>query len=340
MAAEYVHQMDALEYLKTLPDASVDAVITDPPYFRVKGAAWDRQWADRATFLQWVGGLAAEWRRVLVPNGSLYCFASPQLAARVEVAVEDAGFVILNNLTWVKPNNTVGRASRDALTQFHTADHERIVFAQPLKRHNGERDALRAYANAQHELARLVYAPIREYLAGERDRAGWVDRDIDKALGCNGMAGHWFGGSQWCLPSRERYAQLQHLFNGGGDYDYLRRDYEDLRRDYEDLRRPFNLGSSSTSRPAGGVWSFGMHNATDKNRHICQKPLPLLRHMIETSTRPDALILDSFAGSGSTGVAAVQLGRRFVGTELDPEWAQRAEAAIQAAADPAQPPLF
>lgn len=51
--------------------------------------------------------------------------------------------------------------------------------------------------------------------------------------------------------------------------------------------------------------------------HPTQKPVALLRQLIESTSRPGDTVLDPFAGSGSTGVAAVEAGRRFLGIELD-----------------------
>ena len=52
-------------------------------------------------------------------------------------------------------------------------------------------------------------------------------------------------------------------------------------------------------------------------KHPTQKPVVLMKHFIKTLTNPGDLVLDPFMGSGSTGVAAQELGRRFVGIELD-----------------------
>jgi len=46
-----IHNGDCLDVLPTLPAASVDLILTDPPFFRVKSEAWDRQWATPAEFL-------------------------------------------------------------------------------------------------------------------------------------------------------------------------------------------------------------------------------------------------------------------------------------------------
>jgi DNA modification methylase len=59
------------------------------------------------------------------------------------------------------------------------------------------------------------------------------------------------------------------------------------------------------------------------------KPIELMRWLIRLVTPPSGLILDPFAGSGTTGCAAALEGFRFVGIERDPEYAKIAEARIR-----------
>ncbi len=56
--------------------------------------------------------------------------------------------------------------------------------------------------------------------------------------------------------------------------------------------------------------------------HPTPKPVELPAHFINLHTAPGDLVLDPFMGAGTTGVACVRLGRRFVGIELDPHWHQ------------------
>jgi DNA modification methylase len=70
------------------------------------------------------------------------------------------------------------------------------------------------------------------------------------------------------------------------------------------------------------------------DEHPTQKPVQLAEHFIKLHTRPGDLVLDPFMGSGTTGVACVRMGRRFIGVEIDPGYfaiAQRriAEAQLQ-----------
>ena len=65
---------------------------------------------------------------------------------------------------------------------------------------------------------------------------------------------------------------------------------------------------------------------TRESTHSAEKPVELLKLFIEQSTAPGELIFDPFCGSGSTGVAALQCGRRFLGFEVDEKWARIAQS--------------
>lgn len=60
-------------------------------------------------------------------------------------------------------------------------------------------------------------------------------------------------------------------------------------------------------------------NSSEKTGYPTQKPLGIIRRIIRASSRPGDLVLDFFAGSGTTGVAALELGRRFVLVDNNPE---------------------
>ena len=59
------------------------------------------------------------------------------------------------------------------------------------------------------------------------------------------------------------------------------------------------------------------------------KPVALLRQYIELTTSIDDVVLDPFMGSGSTGVAALELGRRFIGIEISEKYYQIAKERIE-----------
>lgn len=66
-----------------------------------------------------------------------------------------------------------------------------------------------------------------------------------------------------------------------------------------------------------------------EGKHPTQKPLSIMRYLIETLTNPNDVVLDPFMGSGSTCVAAKQTGRRFLGIELNEEYYNIAKARIE-----------
>ncbi len=333
---------DALAVMASMPDNSVDLIATDPPYFKVKGEWWDRQWDNPAAFIDWMGQLAEQWARILKPNGSLYVFASPKMAARVEVKIGER-FNVLNRIRWVKDAGWHNKTDEATLRSW-LSPWEEVIFAEHYGADNIAKGEA-GYAAKCDEVRGFVFEPLRAYLDGERQRAGVSKVQVNEAWQQwknspgGGMASHWFSASQWALPTRENYEWLRDVFarlNHGGeylrrdyeylrrDYEDLRRDYEDLRRDYEDLRRPFQV---TADVPYTDVWTFKTVTAYP-GKHPCEKPLPLMEHIVKASSRPGAVVLDCFCGSGSTGVAARRLGRDFIGIEIDAKWAARARERI------------
>ena len=94
-----------------------------------------------------------------------------------------------------------------------------------------------------------------------------------------------------------------------------------LRAEYEDLRRPFNV-AADTGRPFRAVWTYPPVESY-AGKHVCEKPLAMIRDMVETSSRTDGVVCDPFAGSGVTLAACHQTGRRALVNDGDPKWADR-----------------
>ena len=84
-----------------------------------------------------------------------------------------------------------------------------------------------------------------------------------------------------------------------------------------------------------GVFTFNKSNGTGPNEHPTQKPVRLMLELVRLFTDQIDIVLDPFCGSGTTGVACVQTGRRFIGIELEEKYAAIARRRIADAA-----PLF
>lgn len=81
----------------------------------------------------------------------------------------------------------------------------------------------------------------------------------------------------------------------------------------------------------GGSAAYWEHASEQRNRiHPTQKPVPLMAELIEQFTQPGDVVLDPFNGSGTTGVAAIKLGRRYAGIEMSVEYADAARRRLMA----------
>jgi len=99
----------------------------------------------------------------------------------------------------------------------------------------------------------------------------------------------------------------------------------------------FWCGGGHTSWNGGGKAGVFTHNGRGTKSHPTEKPLSLMRELIQLFTNPGDVIFDPFMGSGTTGVAALECGRRFIGAELD---AGYFETAVKRMADVREVPAL
>lgn len=184
---------------------------------------------------------------------------------------------------------------------------ERIIFAESAKK-----------PSQRH----FHFEPIRKYLDDTVRGAGVTSKQVDAATGTQ-MSGHWFGRSQFSLPSAKHYATLQQLVPGLKPYAELKAEYDAIRaRHRSESRGRGRHFAVSKEVPYTDVWDFPVVNYYP-GKHPCEKPAALMEHILSVSSRPGDLVLDTFLGSGSTALAAERLGRRLIGCEIgEQEFAQ------------------
>ena len=342
-AVNKIECVDALAFMRSLPDACVDLVLTDPPYYRVKAEAWDRAWPTPAAFIAWLSEIADEWRRVLKPNGSLYCFASTEMAARVEVMLADR-FNVLNRITWAKPAySTKAEMNATETQRAYFPTSEAVLFCEQI----GADSQAKGEAGYEAACEGAKTSVIGAYLRAEFGRAGVTSKQIaalfpSRTGGLTGCVSNWLLG--YNIPTPDQYAEMREFCNAhGGDYlrreyedlrreyEDLRREYEDLRREYEDLRRPFTV---SKSVPYTDVWHYRTE-PHGEGKHPCEKPYRMAEDIVLASSRPGGVVLDTFCGSGVFLQAAKANGRAYLGCDADPRWVEvarkRAEGLIKTA---------
>jgi DNA modification methylase len=168
-----LHHGDCRQVLASLPDCSVDSVVTDPPYeLGFMGKAWD------GSGIAYSVEMWAEVLRVLKPGGHLCAFGGTRTYHRMACAIEDAGFEIRDSLHWV-----YGSGFPKSLDVSKAIDKQRDDRAD-------------------------IYR-VTAWVRGARDAAGITNRDIDAAFGFAGMAGHWTSAkSQPTVPTLEQVPLL------------------------------------------------------------------------------------------------------------------------------------
>ena len=313
-----LHHGDSLEILPTL-DVQADALLTDPPYFKVKNEDWDRQWAKPDEFLRWIGSFLDAAKPLLAPHASVWVFASPQLATDIEITVRDR-FRVLNNIRWTKQAGWHQKASLDTIRSFLTP-WEGIIFAEQYS------EAMRG---KQLDEAKSVWSAIGGKLRSAREEAALTREEVAASftVGHKNIAGAKARVSAWEIGNERITARAFAAITQSCDvpwasYEVLSAEYDEAdanrKAELDRTRRPF---TPTTRALANDIWDFAPVRPYP-GKHPCEKPAPLLRHMIETSTRPGALILDPFAGSGSTLEVAAATGRHAIGIEKSEEYCEK-----------------
>ena len=164
---------------------------------------------------------------------------------------------------------------------------------------------------------------VKEYLIKEKDKAyakGWTDKTLrqlcEVSLKGGGLLCHYWGVGQWMMPTEKRYIKLQ-------ETGFFKRSYSELKKDNEKLQATFNLWEGKKHKS-----NILKYKKDYTGQHPTQKPVLLLEDLIKTFSNEGDLVVDLTMGSGSTGVAAKNLNRNFIGIELDDKYFEIAENRI------------
>ena len=95
----HLHQGDALEFIRSLPDRSADSMVTDPPAgIGFMGREWDKDKGGRENWIEWLAAIMVEARRVLKPGSHALVWALPRTSHWTALALERAGFELRDSL--------------------------------------------------------------------------------------------------------------------------------------------------------------------------------------------------------------------------------------------------
>ena len=328
-----LHHGNCLDILRTMPDASVDAVVTDPPYgLSFMGKRWDY---DVPSVEIWEQCL-----RVLKPGGYLLAFAGTRTQHRMAVRIEDAGFEIRDMIAWMYGSG---------FPKSHNLQDDRQGWGTALK------PAMEPITMARKPFKGTVADNVQAYGTGAINIDGCripVDENdpVNKAV--------------WHCKPQQVYGQYADHVDGvtrsaappelgrwpanvlhDGCEDVLRGIGEAARFFYtpkackEDRDDGCEMMEAMPSRCMENPDTRGRPIPTKSNFHPTVKPTDLMRYLCRMVTPPGGIVLDPFTGSGSTGRGAVLEGFRFIGCEMDADYIKIAKARILAAEKAYQPCL-
>jgi site-specific DNA-methyltransferase (adenine-specific) len=298
--------------MKSLPAQSVDCVFVDLPYFGVVSDDWDNQWKDRNEYLDWVVSLAHEWKRITKANSSIFVFCDEKMEAYVQVRLDEI-FLLLNKIVWFKRNNLPQKNAH--LLRTFAPMTERALFYTTQ------------YDSTGWEAVKLDmnnFMPLREYFKEFQAALGMSKKQIIERVGQRADHAFRYDSTQWDLPTPETYQELIAL---NPNHGFKVKEYEALRQEYEALRRPFNADTKTWD-----VIENPIIGGDENTAHPTTKPLSLYRRILSVITNQGQVVLDCCMGSGTAGVAALELGRHFLGCELKAEYFAIAESRIKQAA--------
>jgi site-specific DNA-methyltransferase (adenine-specific) len=313
---------DALQRLRALPQASVDCVVTSPPYFRLRDYDADGQIGLEHHVDQWVEQLAAiskQVHRVLVPTGTFWLNVGDTYSShssqggdrksllmapeRLALHLQQSGWIIRNKIVWAKPN-PVPSSIPDRLNCTYEVIYVLAKQPQYFFDLDAIREPHRSGGNAVQAAKRST--ATREQWRGPNGMAaiGLV------ALKTQGRVGHPLGknpGDVWTItPGGYRGAHhaifplklAERMIAAGCPEARCTRCRLPWRR-----RVIRSLGGTATRAALAPTCT-------------CKR-----------ASEP-GLVLDPFIGSGTTALAAEKLGRDWLGVELNPQFASAAQDRI------------
>jgi site-specific DNA-methyltransferase (adenine-specific) len=354
-----LHHGNCLDILRTLPDASVDAVVTDPPYgLSFMGKRWDY---DVPSVEIWEQCL-----RVLKPGGYLLAFAGTRTQHRMAVRIEDAGFEIRDMIAWMygsgfpKSHNVSKGFDREAgilkpefkgFTVAGSSHNPNISKTIPTKGYvppapvTDEAKQWQGWGTALKpamEPITMARKPFKGTVADNVQAYGTGAINID---GCRIACDDGFE-KAWDKPISTNISAKGGKFISEGVQHQV-----DLSEYKPSGRWPANIlhdGCDDVLRGMGEAARFfytpkackeDRDDGCDDNFHPTVKPTDLMRYLCRMVTPPGGIVLDPFTGSGSTGRGAVLEGFRFIGCEMDADYIKIANARILAAEKAYQPCL-
>jgi len=337
---------DIRERLTELPDASIDCVITSPPYYQLRDYGIGGQLGLEADVCVWVDELRLALNglvRVLKPTGSLWLNlgdtysrhakygAAPKslmlAPERLLLALSDDGWIVRNKVIWAK-TNPMPHSVGDRLTNSHDV----VYFLSRTGRYFFDLDAIRLpHRSWTTGRSGSAYPPDKASAPLWRQRGGG-NRGL-AAQKTRGEVGHKLGknpGDVWALPSANFHGAHFATFPPGLVERPLLATCPELicQTCGTPFRRASRMRREEIGRDRRPTRREPRVNRYERRYTVIRERGPLLPDCkCGTSPKP-GVVLDPFFGAGTVGLVAERHGRDWVGIEINPRYAELAEQRI------------
>ncbi|MBK8295497.1 MAG: site-specific DNA-methyltransferase [Solirubrobacterales bacterium] len=316
-----VIEANTLDLFPLLPEASLDCVVTDPPYgIDFGGMSWDgKQMREIAgsrgsgmskneAFEFFSYAWAADALRALKPGGHLISFCAPRTVHRLTTAIEEAGFEIRDQLLWMYSSGMPkSRRMEGGRGTALKPAYEPIVLARKKPDGTISRNLELHGTGAMNTEA----AAIPEITPSGTVWRWPANVAYSHSPDCKSLA---------CAPDCPKT-----VMDGASPAAPLSRIFHSTKAS----RKEREAGLEHLPRREVRIMKLSGPLKPRANVHQTVKPVALMRWLVRLVCPPGGLVFDPFAGSGSTGIAALLEGRQFIGIEKDPEYVVISEARIK-----------
>jgi len=338
---------DCLDILEDLPASSYDSLVTDPPAgIAFMGKDWDKDKGGRDQWIEWMTTVMSECLRVLKPGAHGFVWALPRTSHWTATALENAGFDIRDVVTHLfgtgfPKSLNVGKALKqwDGWgTALKPASEHWLLIRKPLAEKTVAKNVVMYGTGAINidgsRLAKGGRFPANLILSG--DAPGMLDEQSGELVSKWGVQKDLSQGDKSMFGLDVSKGVNSYIGDKGGASRFFycpkaskserNEGLEGMPKKYNDFQRE-SSGLSQGKHPVTGERS-GARCQPKENHHPTVKAQKLMQYLIRMITPPGGKVLDPFAGSGSTGVAAKSLGFEFLGIEADKEYTEIARKRI------------
>jgi DNA modification methylase len=327
-----VHHGKCLDLFKELPDASVDCVITSPPYWQLRDYKWDGQWGLEPTFqlyLEHLWSMMDEVHRVLKPTGTVWVNLGDTYNGAKRGNTSNKGYVENTSIdSFYKPKQDAqDRCLLLIPHRFAIGCIDRgwvmrndIVWAK----RNGMPESVTNRFSKKHEYFFLMVKQEKYYfdLDGVRDKIKEVsaNRYKYKFTGQEGGESNNFKGDKTHLiPTTKIPKENAEMFGSPRARQHRQPKFGGKKVDGQD---PDGIYSGNEWQPredgknpgdVSDFWDIPTQPSSDE--HYAAYNDKLIGKPIVAGCPKDGIILDPFAGTATTGCRAIELGRKFIGFE-------------------------